>query len=68
MMGVTKNIRVTHQKHDFQFYNAVVKYRLLEKYGKKERANKFWGVASAPSGPLLVAPLIWRHHVIKASY
>lgn len=33
--GRHKNIGVAHQKYDFQFYYAVVKHRLLEKYGEK---------------------------------
>lgn len=35
-MGATKSIGVELQKHNFQFYYAAVKYRLLEKYVKKE--------------------------------
>lgn len=36
-MGKTKNIGVAHLTQNFQFYSAVVKFRLIEKYGKKER-------------------------------
>lgn len=35
-MLATKNIGVAHQKQIFQFYYAVAKYKLLEKYGKKQ--------------------------------
>lgn len=39
-MGATKNIGVAQQKQNFQFYYDVVKYRLPEKYGEKERKKR----------------------------
>lgn len=33
-VGATKNIAGAQPKNNFQFYYAVVRYRLLEKYGK----------------------------------
>lgn len=36
-MGATKNIGVAHQKHNFQFYFAVVKYRVKIMAKKKEK-------------------------------
>lgn len=34
--GPLKVFGVAHQKHNFQFYYAVVKYRLPEKYDNKD--------------------------------
>lgn len=38
-MRATKNIGVAYQKQNFKFNYAVVKYRLHEKYGSKERTK-----------------------------
>lgn len=38
-MRATKNIGVAYQKQNFKFNYAVVKYRLHEKYGNKERTE-----------------------------
>lgn len=39
-MGATKNIGVAHITQNFQF-KYDVKFRLIEKYGKKEAENNF---------------------------
>lgn len=36
-MGASKNIGVAHLTQNFQFHYAVVKFRLIEKYGKKKK-------------------------------
>lgn len=39
-MAPTNNTWIAHQKWNFKFYYAVVKFRLLEKYGKKQRKKR----------------------------
>lgn len=39
-VGATKALRLEDQKQNFQFHYAAVKYRLLEKYGKKTKKEK----------------------------